>query len=75
MQAALKGFIEEIARRDATKSLPDSAVRTTIRAYVNCMGIAYRQPRELTPAQLDRALRYYRRRRSELRKQPMLLAA
>lgn len=75
MQTALKGFIEEIARREGTKAASEAAVRGAIRGYVKCLGIAYRERRELTPAQLDRAVRYYRRRRAELRKQPLLLAA
>lgn len=75
LQTALKGFIEEIARREGTKAAAEPAVRSAIRGYVKCLGIAYRERRELTPAQLDRAVRYYRRRRAELRKQPLLLAA
>lgn len=75
LQTALKGFIDEIARREGTKAVAEPAVRSAIRGYVKCLGIAYRERRELTPAQLDRAVRYYRRRRAELRKQPLLLAA
>lgn len=75
MQTSLKGFIEEIARREGSKAVAESSVRSAIRGYVKCLGIAYRERRELTPAQLDRAVRYYRRRRAELRKQPLLLAA
>lgn len=75
-QTALKAFLEELARRDGGTAVPEPAVRSAIRGYVKCMGIAYPGgSRELTPAQLERALRYYARRRAELRKQPMLLAA
>lgn len=75
VQTAVKGFVEEIARRDGSKAVAESAVRSAIRGYVKCLGIAYRERRELTPAQMDRAIRFYQRRRAELRKQPLLLAA
>jgi hypothetical protein len=75
VQTAVKGFIEEIARRDGSKAVAESAVRSAIRGYVKCLGIAYRERRELTPAQMDRAVRRYQRRRAELHKQPLLLAA
>lgn len=75
VQTAVKGFVEEIARRDGSKAVAESAVRSAIRGYVKCLGIAYRERRELTPAQMDRAVRFYQRRRAELRKQPLLLAA
>lgn len=74
-KAALADFIEQCARRDGSRAVPESEVRSAIRGYVKCLGIAYRGRRELTPPQLDRAVRYYRRRRAELHRQPPLLAA
>ena len=55
--------------------MPESEVRSAIRGYVKCLGIIYRGRRELTPAQLDRAVQYYHKRRAQLRRQPMLVAA
>jgi len=75
VQTAVKGFVEEIARRDGTRAITESAVRAAINGYVKCLGIAYRGKRELTPAQMERALRYYHRRRAELTRQPLLLAS
>jgi hypothetical protein len=74
-RTALRDFIEQCARRDGSRPVPEPQVRSAIRGYVKCLGIAYRTPHELTPAQLDRAVRYYHKRRTQLRKQPMLLAA
>lgn len=75
LQTAVKGFVEEIARRDGTRAVTESAVRGAISGYVKCLEIAYHRKRELTPAQLDRLIRYYHRRRAELTKQPLLLAS
>lgn len=75
LQAAVKGFIEELARRDGARAVPESEVRGAIRGYVKCMTIAYRNRGELTGAQLDRAVRYYHRRRVDLHRRPPLLAA
>ncbi|HET9096417.1 MAG TPA: hypothetical protein VFN37_07125 [Candidatus Baltobacteraceae bacterium] len=74
-KAALANFIEQCARRDGARAVPESEVRGAIRGYVKCLGIAYRGRRELTPAQLDRAVRHYHKRRAELHRQPPLLAA
>ncbi len=75
MQVAIKGFVDELARRDSTKAVAESTVRGAIEGYAKCLRIAYRERRELTAAQLDRAVRYYHRRRVELHRQPPLLAA
>lgn len=75
VQTAVKGFVEEIARRDGAKAVTESALRGAINGYVKCLGIVYHGKRELTPAQMDRAMRYYHRRRAELTKQPLLLAS
>lgn len=74
-QAALRAFIEQYARRDGSRAVPESEIRAAIRGYAKCHGIAYRSRRELTAAQVDRALRFYHRRRVELHRQPPLLAA
>lgn len=74
-QAALREFIDQCARRDGSRAVPEAEIRSAIRGYVKCLGIAYRSRRELTPAQLDRAMRYYSKRRLELHRQPPLLAA
>jgi hypothetical protein len=75
MRTVVKGFVEELARRDGSKAVAESTIRAAIKGYVKCMGIAYRGERELSAAQLDRAVRYYHRRRIELHRQPPLLAA
>lgn len=74
-RTTLRDFIEQCARRDGARAVPESEVRSAIRGYVKCLGIAYRRRRELTPAQLDRAVQYYHKRRQQLRRQPPLLAA
>lgn len=75
LQRALRDFIEQCARRDGMRAVPESEVRSAIRGYVKCIGIVYRGQRELTPEQIARAVRYYHRRRAQLRRQPALLAA
>lgn len=75
VQTAVRHFVEEIARRDGVKAITESAVRSAIGGYVKCLGIAYHGRLDLTRAQMDRAVRLYQRRRAELRKQPLLLAA
>jgi hypothetical protein len=75
VQTAVRGFVEELARRDGAKGVSESTVRGAIGAYVKCLGIVYHGKRELSAAQMDRALRYYRERRSELHRQPLLLAS
>lgn len=75
LKAALRDFIEQCARRDRARAVPESEVRSAIRGYVKCLGIVYRRQRELAPAQLDRAVRYYHKRRRELYRKPPLLAA
>jgi hypothetical protein len=75
LQTAIREFIEQCARRDGSRAVPESEIRGAIRGYVKCFGIAHRSRRELTPAQIDRALRLYHRRRIELHRQPPLLAA
>jgi hypothetical protein len=75
LKTALRDFIEQCARRDGSRAVPEVEVRGAIRGYVKCMGIVYRRQRELTPAQLDRAVRYYHKRRAELHRRPPLLAA
>jgi hypothetical protein len=74
-RAALREFIEQWARRDGSRAVPEAEVRSAIRGYVKCLGIIYHGRRELTPAQLDRAVAYYHKRRAQLRRQPSLLAA
>lgn len=74
-RTALREFIEQCARRDGNRAVPEAEVRSAIRGYVKCLGIAYRRRRELTPAQLDRAVQFYHKRRIALRRQPPLLAA
>lgn len=74
-QKAIREFIDQCARRDGSRAVPESEIRSAIRGYVKCFGIAHRSRRELTPAQVDRAVRYYRKRRIELHRQPPLLAA
>jgi hypothetical protein len=74
-RAALREFIEQCARRDGSHAVSESEVRSAIRGYVKCLGIIYRGRRELTPAQLDRAVAFYHKRRARLRRQPLLLAA
>jgi hypothetical protein len=74
-RTALREFIEQCARRDGSRAVPESEVRSAIRGYVKCLGIIYRGRRELTPAQLGRAVQYYHKRRAQLRRQPSLLAA
>lgn len=75
LRTAVRDFIEQCARRDGARAVPGPQVRSAIRGYVKCLGIAHHLPQELTPAQLDRAVRYYHKRRAQLRRQPMLLAA
>ena len=75
MGTALRDFIEQCARRDGARAVPESEVRSAIRGYIKAWGIANRTRRELTATQLDRAVRYYHKRRVELRRQPPLLAA
>lgn len=75
LQSALRSFIENCARRDASRAVPEAEVRAAIRGYVKCFGIAYRDTRELTASQLDRAVRHYHKRRLALHRQPPLLAA
>jgi len=75
VQTAVMGFVEELARRDGSRAVSESAVRGAISAYVKCRSIAYRGKAELTAAQMDRAMRRYRRRRAELHHQPLLLAS
>jgi hypothetical protein len=75
IRTALRDFIEQCARRDGARAVTQDEVRAAIRGYLKAWGIAYRRRCELSPAQLDRAVRYYHKRRSELRRQPPLLAA
>lgn len=75
LQTALKTFIEELARRDGSRAVAESTLRSAIRGYVRCRAIAHHSRPELTAAQLDRAVALYARRRAELHKQPLLLAA
>ena len=75
LQTVVKGFIDELARRDGARAVPESEVRGAIKGYVKCMSIAYRRRGELSAAQLDRAVRYYHRRRVDLHRRPPLLAA
>jgi hypothetical protein len=75
MGTALRGFIEQCARRDGARAVPESEVRSAIRGYIKCWTIAHRTRRELAAAQLDRAVRYYRKRRLDLHRRPPLLAA
>lgn len=75
IKTALRDFIEQCARRDGNLAVPEEEVRRAILGYVKCWNIAYRSRRELTVAQLDRAVRYYHKRRIELHRQPPLLAA
>lgn len=75
IKTALRDFIEQCARRDGGRAVPEDEVRRAIRGYVKCWGIANRARRELTPEQVARALRFYHRRRLELHRQPPLLAA
>jgi hypothetical protein len=74
-QRTIRGFVEELARRDGSRAVNEATVRGAIKAYAKCLRIVYHAPRELTDAQVERALKYYRRRRAELSKQPLLLAA
>lgn len=75
MRTAIKGFVEELARRDGSRAVAESTVRSAIKGYVKCLGIVYHGNAELSSVQLDRAVRFYHRRRIELHKQPPLLAA
>lgn len=75
MKAALRGFIEQCARRDSTRAVPENEVRGAIRGYMRCWSIANRSRRQLSADQIDRAVRFYHRRRLELHRQPPLLAA
>jgi hypothetical protein len=75
MATALRGFIEQCARRDGVRAVPEDEVRRAIIGYVKCRNIAYRSRRELTAAQLERAVRYYHKRRMDLHRRPPLLAA
>jgi hypothetical protein len=75
VKTALREFIEQCAKRDGSRAVPEAEVRSAIRGYVKCLGIIYRGRRELSPAQLDRAVAYYHKRRAQLRRQPSLLAA
>ncbi|HLI96358.1 MAG TPA: hypothetical protein VKT72_09760 [Candidatus Baltobacteraceae bacterium] len=75
IKRTLQDFIEQCARRDGNRAVPEDEVRRAILGYVKCRNIAYRSRRELTPAQLDRAVRFYHKRRIELHRQPPLLAA
>jgi hypothetical protein len=75
IKTALRDFIEQCARRDGSRAVPESEVRSAIRGYVKCLGIVYRTRREIAPAQLDRAVRYYHKRRADLHRRPPLLAA
>jgi hypothetical protein len=75
IRTALRDFIEQCARRDGTRAVPESEVRSAIRGYVKCLGIVYRKRQELAPAQLDKAIGYYHKRRAELCHKLPLLAA
>lgn len=75
LKAALRDFIEQCARRDRSRAVAEDEVRSAIRGYVKCLGIAYHRRQELAPAQLERAVRYYHKRRADLYKKPPLLAA
>lgn len=75
LQASLRTFIEQCARRDGARAVPEAEIRAAIRGYAKCFGIAYRAAGELTPAQIDRAVRHYHNRRLALHRQPPLLAA
>jgi hypothetical protein len=75
IKTALRDFIEQCARRDGNRAVPEDEVRRAILGYIKCWNIAYRHRRELTAGQLDRAIRYYHKRRIELHRQPPLLAA
>ena len=75
LQVALRAFIEQCARRDGSRAVPETEIRAAIRGYVKCFGIAYRGSGELSNGQIDRAVRHYRKRRLELHRQPPLLAA
>ena len=66
LKTAVRGFVEELVRRDGTRAVLESSVRGAIAAYVKCVGIAYRGKRELTPAQMRRALGYYHQCRAQL---------
>jgi hypothetical protein len=74
-QKAIRAFIEQCAKRDGSRAVPEAEIRSAIRGYAKCLRIAYHGRHDLTPAQVDRALRYYHRRRVELHRQPPLLAA
>jgi hypothetical protein len=75
IQIAVRGFVEELARRDGARAVSESSVRGAIAGYVKCLSIAYRSKAQLTAGQMDRALRYYCKRRAELSRQPLLLAS
>jgi len=75
LKAALRDFIEQCVRRDRARAVPEAEVRSAIRGYVKCLGIAYHRRQELAPAQLERAVRYYHKRRAEIHRKPPLLAA
>ena len=75
VQTAVRGFVEELARRDASRAVTEASVRGAIGAYVKCLGIVYHGKRTLTPAQMSRAIRYYHERRAHLTRQPLLLAS
>ena len=75
IKTAIREFIEQCARRDGNRAVPEEEVRRAILGYVKCRNIAYRSGRELSAAQLDGAVRYYHKRRVELHRQPPLLAA
>lgn len=73
MKSALRGFIEQCARRDGQRAIAEDEVRRAIRGYIACWSIAHSARSEITSEQLDRAVRQYRRRRAELYRQPHLL--
>jgi hypothetical protein len=75
LKAALRDFIEQCVRRDRSRAVPEAEVRSAIRGYVKCLGIAYHRRQELAPAQLERAVRYYHKRRAAFHRKPPLLAA
>ncbi|MGZ3509387.1 MAG: hypothetical protein ACXWNK_00495 [Vulcanimicrobiaceae bacterium] len=71
----IKDFIESMARRDRRRVVPEADVRAAIKGYVRCAGIANRLEGELSQAQLERAVRYYRSRCERRTPQLDLLSA
>lgn len=71
----IKGFIESMAHRDRRRPVSEAEVRSAIQGYARCIGIANRVKTELTQAQLERAVRYYRARRNRSVPQLELLTA